>query len=219
MDRTNWQWGKKNINLLVLSACYKGVAIPLYCIALDKKGNSDTSERIQLIDYFIEGFGCKKIAGLLGDREFIGEDWFAYLRKHQIPFDMRVKKNHVTTSSRGSAVNINSLFRHLKVGEFSALRGKRKLMGQALYLSALRLQDGELLILASSEDPEDALTRYALRWEIETLFSCLKGKGFNFEDTRVTDLERIESMMSVLSIAFAWSHKVGGLATHTSKAN
>ena len=69
MDRTNWQWGKKNINLLVLSACYKGVAIPLYCIALDKKGNSDTSERIQLIDYFLEGFGRKKIAGLLGDRE------------------------------------------------------------------------------------------------------------------------------------------------------
>ena len=209
MDRTNWQWGKKNINLLVLSACYKGVAIPLYCIALDKKGNSDTSERIQLIDYFIEGFGCKKIAGLLGDREFIGEDWFAYLIKLKIPFDMRVKKNHVTTSSRGSAVNINSLFRHLKVGEFSALRGKRQLMGQALYLSALRLKDGELLILASSEDPEDALTRYALRWEIETLFSCLKGKGFNFEDTRITDLERIESMMAVLSIAFAWAHKVG----------
>ena len=209
MDRTNWRWGKKNINLLVLSACYKGVAIPLYCIALDKKGNSDTSERIQLIDYFIEGFGRKKIACLLGDREFIGEDWFKYLRNLKIPFDMRVKKNHVTTNSRGLEVSINALFYGLKVDEFSALQGKRKLMGQELYLSALRLKDGELLILASSEDPEGALTRYARRWEIETLFSCLKGKGFNFEDTRITELERIESMMAVLSIAFAWAHKVG----------
>lgn len=209
MDRTNWQWGKKNINLLVLSACYKGVAIPLYCIALDKKGNSDTSERIQLIDYFIEGFGRNNIAGLLGDREFIGEDWFTYLRKRKIPFDMRVKKNHVTTNSRGLEVDINALFYDLKVDGFSVLQGKRKLMGQELYLSALRLKDGELLILASSEGPEDALTRYARRWEIETLFSCLKGKGFNFEDTRITELERIESMMSVLSIAFAWAHKVG----------
>ncbi len=30
---------------------------------------------------------------------------------------------------------------------------------------------------------------YALRWEIETLFSCLKGRGFNLENTRLTDLD------------------------------
>ncbi len=30
MDRTNWQWGKKNINILMLSIAYKGIAIPLF---------------------------------------------------------------------------------------------------------------------------------------------------------------------------------------------
>ena len=124
MDRTNRQWGKSHINLLVLSACYKGVAIPLYWIALDKKGNSDTKERKQLIDYFLEGLGRDRMLGLLGDREFIGEDWFDYLTKSQIPFDMRVKKNHVTTNSRGLEIDIEALFHDLAMDEFVALRGK-----------------------------------------------------------------------------------------------
>ena len=47
------------------------------------------------------------------------------------------------------------------------------------------------------------------RWEIETLFSCLKERGFNFEDTRITHLERIEKLMGVLAMATAWVHKIG----------
>jgi len=30
MDRTNWRWGKKDINILMLSIVYKGIAIPLF---------------------------------------------------------------------------------------------------------------------------------------------------------------------------------------------
>jgi len=92
MDRTNWKWGKANINLLVLSACYRGVAIPLYWTALNKRGNSNTQERIALINEFIDGFGKARIAGLLGDREFVGDDWFSYLLDQKIAFDLRVKK-------------------------------------------------------------------------------------------------------------------------------
>ena len=44
MDRTNWQWGKKNINILMLSITYKGIAIPLFWSLLDKKGNSNTTD-------------------------------------------------------------------------------------------------------------------------------------------------------------------------------
>lgn len=110
MDRTNWKWGKANINLLVLSACYRGVAIPLYWTALDKRGNSNTQERIDLINQFIEGFGKVRIAGLLGDREFVGNDWFAYLLDQQIPFDLRIKKlcQQQFTRFRGRCVSIIS---------------------------------------------------------------------------------------------------------------
>jgi len=71
------------------------------------------------------------------------------------------------------------------------------------------LADGELLIVATNELPNDAIKKYGLRWEIETLFGCLKGRGFNFEDTHVTDKNRIKKIFVLLAIAFCWAHKTG----------
>lgn len=92
MDRTNWQWGKKNINILMLSITYKGIAIPLFWSLLDKKGNSNTKERIAIMGRFFAQFGKDNIAGLLADREFIGSDWFMWLKKERIHFIIRIKK-------------------------------------------------------------------------------------------------------------------------------
>jgi hypothetical protein len=41
---------------------------------LDKRGNSDTQERIELINKYIEWFGSETIDCLLADREFIGNE-------------------------------------------------------------------------------------------------------------------------------------------------
>ena len=69
LDRTNWKWGKANINILTLGIVYKGTAIPIYWELLDKRGNSDYAERIALLKKFIEKFGKEKISDLLCDRE------------------------------------------------------------------------------------------------------------------------------------------------------
>jgi len=45
-----------------LAIIHQGVAIPVLSILLDKKGNSNTDERIQLINRFIELFGKKLMA-------------------------------------------------------------------------------------------------------------------------------------------------------------
>jgi hypothetical protein len=42
LDRTNWKYGKKNVNILVLAAVYRGVGIPIRWKLLDKQGNSNT---------------------------------------------------------------------------------------------------------------------------------------------------------------------------------
>jgi len=44
------------------------------------------------------------------------------------------------------------------------------------------LVDDELLIIASNCPVQDAAKIYGLRWEIETLFGCLKGRGFKLEE-------------------------------------
>lgn len=211
MDRTNWQWGKSNINILMLGIVYEGQAIPVLWVLLNKKGNSKTRMRIALIKRFIRLFGKTRISGILGDREFIGVDWFLWLKHEAIPFDIRVKENLFITNSKGMKTKGKQLFNELQAGESQHL-GKRKIMGVLVNVSALRLDSGELLILAHwglNEDEKSSVEIYGLRWEIETLFGCLKGRGFNFEDTRLTHRNRIKKMVALLAIAFCWAHKTG----------
>ena len=78
IDRTTWQLGKVSINILYLAIVYQGIAIPILWVYLPKKGNSNTAERIALIDRFIAIFGVEKIACLLADREFCGQEWILY---------------------------------------------------------------------------------------------------------------------------------------------
>jgi hypothetical protein len=161
------------------------------------------------MERFITQFGKDNIKGVLADREFIGADWFRWLKKERIHFIIRIKKNLLTTDSRGREVRVEALFRGMKPMEERIIWGSRDLMGEAVYLSALKMPDGELLIVAADELSGFAIKRYGLRWEIETLFACLKSKGFNFEDTHITKPECIEKLLVLLTIAFCWAHKTG----------
>lgn len=126
-----------------------------------------------------------------------------------IPFWMRMKESQHYCDKQGRSRAVLHLFSSLKPGESRILRKPRRVSGQAIYLSALRLESGELLIVASNQYASKPFTIYGLRWEIETLFQCLKGRGFNMEATRLTHYFRIKKMMALLAIGFCWAHKTG----------
>lgn len=176
----------------MLAIVYRGIAIPILWTLLNKRGNSDTKERIALIQRFIAIFGKDRIVNVFADREFIGEQWFTWLIEQDINFCIRVK-NFIVTNHLGKNHKISDLFRHLKVGQIEC-RKRRILVGRVkLYISALQLENGELLLVVSPQFNANAIQDYALRWEIETLFSCLKGRGFNLENTRLTDPRRVKN--------------------------
>ena len=56
------------------------------------------------------------------------------------------------------------------------------------------------MIVVSNKNFPDAIFLYRWRWGIETLFSCLKSRGFCMEDTHMTDPRKIEKLMFVLAI-------------------
>jgi hypothetical protein len=41
------------------------------------------------------------------------------------------------------------------------------------------------------------------------LFKGLKSSGFNIEDTHLTDIERIEKLFALVTVAFTWAYVVG----------
>jgi hypothetical protein len=212
MDRTNWQFGKADINFLVLGIACHGIALPVFWAVLDKAGNSGTAERIALMERFLKVFGAAKVKALLADREFVGEDWFRWLQKHGIPFHQRLKRNTLVPNAWNRMMRLDRLFGSLKPGECHRLRGRRPVWGCFVHISALRLDDGDFLFVASSGAPQaEAIDAYADRWQVETLFGCLKTRGFNFEDTHLTDPERLSKLMGLLALAFAWTYQVGQL--------
>jgi hypothetical protein len=204
IDRTEWQFGDCVFNLLMLGIVHEGVAFPVVWCLLDKRGNSNTQERIELFNQFLERFGARDIACLTADREFVGKDWFGYLLSEPLtPFRIRIRENHrLKHGSRTLKVRV--VFGHLKPRESMVLRDKRQLWGHWVYIAALRLEDGSLLVVATGRSPQSAIADYAKRWGIETLFGIFKTRGFCLESTHLTDGERLSKLLALLSLALCW---------------
>ena len=115
IDRTNWKLGKIHKNYLVLSIIYHGTAVPILLKDLGVAGNSSTQERQELLSKFIDHFGVDCIECLLGDREFIGKEWFEWLHKNKIPFCIRIKKDTQVKHRNGGSVELALKFMTLKL--------------------------------------------------------------------------------------------------------
>lgn len=209
LDRTNWMLGCFSINFLVLSVVHQGTAFPIFWILLPKKGNSNTQERIELINQFLEIFGTHKIKYLLADREFIGEEWFGYLIDCKIHFRFRIKRNMKISRSNGVLSEAQNFFRSLPISTECQLIGRRLICGHWLWVTGMRLPSGDYLIVVSNDDSDQVMSDYSKRWKIEVLFHSLKSRGFNFEEVNLKDEERLNRLFSVLAIAFCWAYHVG----------
>src|SRR5262245_57861898 len=104
LDRTNWNVGAVDLNILMLSIVYRGIGIPVVWIVLSKSGASDTSERTTVMEIFLDLFGAQKVTCLLGDREFVGSEWFRFLKRHRIKFQMRLHRDTLVRNGRGQYV-------------------------------------------------------------------------------------------------------------------
>lgn len=209
IDRTNWMLGCFAINFLVLSIVHQGTAFPIFWLLLPKKGNSNTKERIELINQFLDVFGSRKIDYLTGDREFIGQLWFAYLIKHQIEFRLRIKKNMMISRSNGQLSPAANFFRSLPLSTECQLVDRRWVCGHLLWVTGMRLPSGDYLIVVAHDHSAQVMNDYAKRWKIEVLFESLKSRGFNFEDANLKDRESLNRLLSVLTLAFCWAYHVG----------
>lgn len=209
IDRTNWYLGKQKINIFMLGVAYEGIAIPLFWSCLPKAGCSTIKEQKNLINRFIKEFGRSPILGLLGDREFGSGGLFNWLNKKKIPFYIRIKEGSLTQINKKKLFTAKKIFRNLNPKEHSIFSMAVDVFGQRVFLAGSRSEKGELMIVATNQNPKNAIPIYLRRWEIECLFSAFKSRGFRFEETHMTTLVRVEKLTAVLAIGFCWAHKMG----------
>ena len=213
LDRTNWKLGKSNINILMLSVAYKGLSIPILWTLLDKQGNSNTAERIAIMEKFIGLFGRSCIKYLLADREFIGCKWLKYLKGAKISFYIRVKENAQVKTKNGKKMAITRFFSFLKLNVYQCNNKIKTVYGVQVFISSVKRKNEkgeiEIVVIISDIYDDNSVEKYKERWQIETMFKAFKTNGFNLEDTHLTELERINKLIALLSIAYTWAYIVG----------
>jgi hypothetical protein len=156
-----------------------------------------------------------KIAALMGDREFIGDAWMAYLQRENIPFILRLRENQHVLREGYAAMSIAAIARHLRTGETMIVKGGCRLgrhdetLSAPVRLVVTRLASGELLAVACSSSARHALARYRQRWTIETMFGNLKTKGFAFEATHLTNPDKLCTLLALMAFAVALTVKTG----------
>ena len=82
MDRTNWKYGKRHINILTVGVIVNKIAIPIVWKVLPqttKRGNSNTSHRITVLNKVLRLMKPQDIYVLVMDREFGGQKWLKCL--------------------------------------------------------------------------------------------------------------------------------------------
>lgn len=214
IDRTNWQVNGENINIFCLTVHYQGVGIPILFDMLDKKGNTDQQERIDLLDKFCLLFGEGRIGSLMGDREFIGEKWYKYLINKKIPFYLRLPKSHRVTVG-GIHYRIDKLI--------DAIAGTKEVWLNRIFVNGIELNIGlkklhaggagrkedDYLAILTNDKGYKALKEYKKRWSIETFFQSIKKRGFDIEQTHLDEPSKIQKLFALVAIAFACCITIG----------
>lgn len=147
------------------------------------------------------------------DREFLGENWLQWLDKKGIDYVLRIKKNTLigdkNADQHGSTPG-------------PKMQERQSIWGLPLYFSHKKIsktKGGDLFVVSNRFKGKEALELYRKRWGIELLFSHLKRRGFNLEDTHLKDKKKLERLMAVVSVSFLYSYGWGLHLRKTIKQN
>ena len=182
------------------------MAIPVGWKVFSKKGNLSGKLHVIVLRSVINKLGKPRIGKVFADREFCNKEVLGYLYAGEIDFCIRLKKSYLADGIS---------FKQLCVGQSKRvkIKAKRKLdvLGYPIAVSCEKLSESEYLIIGTKEVETKAIAEYKKRWQIETMFGCLKSRGFDFEETHLTLRVRIERMMFLLALALCLAIKTGEL--------
>jgi len=219
LDGTSWKLGNKKIQLITLAIVINGVSIPICWEELGKIGNSNYKERESLFKKAFEWYDLRGMI-LLADREYIGEQWFKYLKTNGLEFVIRLRekvyKNYVDNQrdQKGKA------FKHQKWRQIGLKREAKKeryrATGVAKQIEILEEKytyvvfknpkkgaDEELIYFISTlKNKKKIVTIYPIRWTIECCFKHLKSNGFNLEDLNFKQSGKVKMMMAIVCFLY-----------------
>lgn len=204
LDRTCWKYGQTDLNFLILAVVVADVALPLAWTVLEHGGSSDSRTRMFLVGTLLRRIPAPRWAVLIADREFIGQEWFTFLRQRGIKRCIRIRENVLVDEEPA-----RKIFQDIQPGQIRGLFERAWVSGSWMQVVATRSPTGERVLVASDLPIWHTLSAYRLRWTIECTFSALKTRGLNLEQTHMTAPERLSRLFGLLCVALGWMTRVG----------
>jgi len=197
---------KRRQNVLMMSISYRKRAIPLAWMCLAHRGSSRASQWIELLDYLESLLEDDMSVVILADREFGSVDRLRYVVKKGWCYAIRLKGNvEFYDPSWGQPFDwlpLNAIAP--VVGNHYALTDL-KMTKAELYPIHLACawalgRDEPWFIATNLPQPIQALKEYRRRFGCEELFSDLKKRGFNWEDSLIRDPARFSRLLLALAL-------------------
>jgi hypothetical protein len=211
VDRTEWMFGNTPINLLIVAIIHNGFAFPLIWTHLGKAGSSNALEVTTLLETLSSSLTGRTVL-ILMDHEFACHALLTWLTRVRWDFDLRLKRD-ARVSYRDHTARVETFFNDLARGHGTWLKRRVTVYGIKVFVVAFRplvpTEDGDdCLYVLTNRAPSAATSRYSTRWAIENLFSALKSRGFNLEDTHLTNRAKLENLLGLLCLTAFWAVRV-----------
>jgi DDE family transposase len=202
------------INLLFVSAAYGGRSLPLGWVRVPHEGNSDLKLQQELLKWFKECLPAGARVTVVADREFHSIHLASWIEKELgVSFVLRIKAG-TKIEYRGYQYPAGELA--VKGRAYCYQSVKVTADQEATHRVNLvtiwdKDQDEPWLLITNHKDIKLVREIYQSRFWIEEMFSDNKSRGLNLEDTRLTDLDRIERLLVAVTLAYLWIMEVGAL--------
>jgi hypothetical protein len=182
------------------------VAVPVYWVQLEKIGASSQEERKTMFEEASMLFDLKGMT-LLADREYVGKEWFKFLKINKIQFVICLRMGDYEEDA--SALKGSSYQKMLhRCAKRKKRVSKRVCLNGEWYTLVMMpnpkpgAEEPILIFLTTMDNTHKAATLYAKRWKIECLFKHLKTNGYNLEELNLKNTGKNLLMMAIVATAY-----------------
>ena len=211
MDRTEWIRRGTPVNILDVALHYKGRAIPLFWMVLNRRGNSSFENWKTVLTPVIEALRSAswtqgKQIHVAADREFASPKLSEWLwETFRVGSTVRMKRSEYLNSEVEIA-KVSEYLKHLHPGNRRFLRGctitqsNDFVMNVALYWD--KAYEEPWVLMTTHGKLREAVQVYGNRSGIEPMHKDWKSNAFDIEGTRVTDAKRIETLLIPIALCY-----------------
>jgi hypothetical protein len=190
----------------MVSVLYKSRALPLcWVVFKGKKGHSPEAIQLALLQTVQSLLPPDQAVIILGDGEFDGSEFITWLQ-HQTAW------HYVCRAANICKIQADTEW--LTLADLDLADGQETFLTDILFTHSGQVGPLNLLVVWHAQkkehwffvtnltDPQEAKKWYAKRFSIETLFSDVKGRGFNLNKTRIWQPERVSRLIFATAIAY-----------------